>query len=60
MGVGVGEVYLAVGIVVRDGTLVDDVPAEQAPSEKSRNPTRSTRGAESGFKRRGSECESWM
>jgi len=26
------------------GTVVDEVPAEQAPSEKRRNTTRNTRG----------------
>src|SRR2546426_12625933 len=51
--VGVGEDCLAEGTVVCDGTVVEDVAAEQAPSENSRSPTRNTKGTEIGFKR---EC----
>src|SRR5712691_952054 len=56
--VGVGEGSLAVGIVACDRTVVDDVPAEQAPSEKSRKPTRNTRSRELWPKWRGSVWES--
>jgi hypothetical protein len=48
--VGVGEERLTEGIVVCDGTAVEGVPVEQAPREKSRSPTRNTKGIEAGFK----------
>src|SRR5437588_9868365 len=62
--VGVGEDCLAEGTVVCDGTVVEDVAAEQAPRAKSRNTTRNARGMETRFKRRseerrvGKECRS--
>src|SRR5260370_29215220 len=42
-GVGVGEGCLVAGTVTCGGTVVVDVPAAQAPSEKKRNPPRNTR-----------------
>ena len=33
--VGVGEACFAEGVVVRNGMVVEDVPVEQAPREKS-------------------------
>src|SRR6266571_4046686 len=59
-GVGVGEDCLAEVIVVCVGTVVDDVPAEQAPRAKSRNTTRNARGMETRFKKGGSMWESCM
>src|SRR6266567_2102384 len=57
-GVGVGEGCPVAGAVDCGGTVVDDVPAAQAPSEKSKNPTRNTRSMGLCCKRRGSVWES--
>src|SRR6266700_5565985 len=58
--VGVGEEFLDTGTVVCVGTVVDDVPAEQAPRAQSRNTTRNARGIETRFKKGGSVWESCM
>jgi hypothetical protein len=50
-GVGVGEGCFAAGTGACGRAGVDDVPAEQAPSEKSRNPTSTTRSTRLSFKR---------
>src|SRR5215467_462610 len=57
-GVDGGEGCPTVGVAAFGGTLVDDVPAAQPPSEKSRNPIRKIRTDDPCFKRKGSAWES--
>src|SRR5215471_21228711 len=55
--VGVGEDCFAVGVVVCDGTVVEDAPVEQATRENNRTPIRNTSGIVADLKKVGCTLE---